>query len=285
MATDAMSLNRNETARHVRGLGGMLGVELRTWFPSRFVILTVASFGTFALIYIPWRASEVNQLGPLFLGFFGLWIAVLLISVVSLTEGSVLGEIERGTASWLVGMPIGRPAVVIAKFLAAATGVTATVFVAGGPLYPVLADASRTGVTDFRVSELMEVTGAPIGMWGSYMTLPDWGTYLVTLAGLSTLLVFVTSIMIFLGTTLRSRTVVFGLGLSAVGIFGAASFAPSISVGSPAAPAESPAAPLMMSPLKAGLRRARPRAPVRCLEPVWVLTRGRPTPQEARFAA
>ena len=52
---------------------------------------------------------------------------------------------------------------------------------------------------------------------------------------LSTLLIFVVSVMIFLGTTLRSRTVVFGLGLAAVGIFGAAAFAPSLAMGSPAA--------------------------------------------------
>ncbi len=235
MTPDTTTLKRNETTHHLRGLGGMLRVELRTWFPWRFIFLTIASFGVFALIYIPWRTGEVNQLGPLFLGFFGLWIAMLLLSVVSLTEGSVLGEIERGTASWLVGMPIGRPAVVIAKFLAAATGVTATVLVVGASLYPVLADASRTGITEFRASKVTEVTGAPIGMWGAYVTLPDLSTYLVTLAGLSTLLIFVISVMLFLGTTLRSRTVVFGLGLAVVGIFGAASFAPSVAIGSPAA--------------------------------------------------
>ncbi len=235
MATDTTTMKRNETTHRLRGLGGMLRVELRNWFPWRFVFLTIAGFGVFALIYIPWRIGEVNQLGPLLFGFFGLWVAMLLLSVVSLTEGSVLGEIERGTASWLVGLPIGRPAVVIAKFLAAAAGATATVFATGVPLYPVLADASRTGITEFRASAVVEVTGAPIGQWGSYMTLPSWGTYLVTLAGLSTLLIFVISVMIFLGTTLRSRTVVFGIGLAVVGIFGAASFAPSLAMGSPAA--------------------------------------------------
>ncbi len=235
MTTDRVALSRNETTHALRGLGGMLRVELRTWFPWRFFFLTMSGFGVFALIYLPWRAGEVNQLGPLFFGFFGLWIAMLLLSVVSLTEGSVLGEIERGTASWLVAMPIGRPAVVIAKFLAAAAGATATVFATGIPLYPVLADASRTGVTEFRASMVMEVTGAPIGQWGTYMTLPDWGTYLVTLAGLSTLLIFIVSIMTFVVSPLRSRSVVFGLGLAVVGIFGAASFAPSLAAGSPAA--------------------------------------------------
>lgn len=234
MTTEATTLRRTEATHPLRGFGGLLTVELRTWFPWRVVLLTTACFGAFALIYVPWRVSGVNQLGVLFYPFIGLWIAVLLLSVVSLTEGSVLGEIERGTASWLVGMPIGRPAIVISKFLGATAGITATVFATGVPLYPIIADASRAGVTEFRVSELREVMQAPIGMWGAYTTLPDWGTYLGMLAALSILLVFVASVMILLGTTLRSRTAVFGLGLAVVGAFGAAALAGSFSAAMPA---------------------------------------------------
>lgn len=225
MTTDASTLQRLEKSHPLRGLGGLLAVELRTWFPWRVLTLTVACFGVFALIYVPWRISGVNQLGVLFYPFIGLWIALLLISVVSLTEGSVLGEIDRGTASWLVGMPIGRPSLIVSKFLAGATGITATVFAAGVPLYAILGDASRMGVTEFRVSELREVMQGPIGMWGTYTTLSDWGTYLGMLAALSMLLVFVISVMILLGASLRSRTAVFGLGLAVVGLFGAAALA------------------------------------------------------------
>jgi len=232
--SDVATLQRNETAHPLRGFGGLLIVELRTWIPSRVLILTLTSFGVFALTYVPWRKSGVNQLGSLLYPFFVLWIAVLLISVVSLTEGSVLGEIERGTASWLVGMPIGRPAVIVSKFIAAALGITATVFAAGLSLYPVMADASRMGVTEFTVQELREVTGAPIGKWGVYTTMPDWGTYLGMLGALSMLLVFVVSVMILLGTTVRSRTAVFGLGLAVVGLFGAFAFLGYFLAGSPA---------------------------------------------------
>lgn len=234
MTTDTVTLQRIETAHPLRGFGGLLTVELRTWFPWRVVLLTIACFGVFALIYVPWRVSGVNQLGVLFYPLIALWIAVLLLSVVSLTEGSVLGEIERGTASWLVGMPIGRPAVIISKFLGATTGITATVLATGVPLYPILTDASRASITEFRVSELREVMEAPIGMWGAYTTVPDWGTYLGMLAALSMLLVFVASVMILLGTTLRSRTAVFGLGLAVVGLFGAVALAGSPSAASPA---------------------------------------------------
>ncbi len=234
MTTEATTLQRIEATHPLRGLGGLLAVELRTWFPWRVLTLTVACFGVFALIYVPWRISGVNQLGVLFYPFIGLWIAVLLLSVVSLTEGSVLGEIERGTASWLVGMPISRPSLIVSKFLGGATGITATVFAAGVPLYAILGDASRMGVTEFRLSELREVMQGPIGMWGTYTTLSDWGTYLGMLAALSMLLVFVASVMILLGTTLRSRATVFGLGLAVVGLFGAVALAGSFSAASPA---------------------------------------------------
>jgi len=234
MTAEAMSLQHIEKTHPLRGLRGLLAVELRAWFPWRALFLTIAGCGVFALIYLPWRAGGVNPLGALLYPFLGLWIAMLLVSVVSLTEGSVLGEIERGTASWLVGMPIGRPAFIIAKFVAAAAGIAATVFATGVAVYPILADASRIGITEFRVSELMETVQAPIGMWGRYTTLPDWSTYLAMLAALTMLLVFVVAVMILLGTTIRSRTAVFGLGLAVVGAFGAAWLAGSFAAASPA---------------------------------------------------
>jgi ABC-type transport system involved in multi-copper enzyme maturation permease subunit len=234
MTGEAATLRPIETTHPLRGLGGMLSAELRAWFPWRVLFLTIAGFGVFAMIYAPWRASGVNPLGALLYPFLGFWIALLLLSAVSLTEGSVLGEIERGTASWLVGMPIGRPAVVVAKFLAAAAGITVTVFATGIPLYPIIADASRRGITEFSVNELTEVVQSPIGMWGRFTTLPDWGTYLAMLAALAALLVFVIAVMILLGTTLRSRTAVFALGLGVLGVFGAAALAGNLAEASPA---------------------------------------------------
>ncbi len=129
MTSETTTLHQTESTHPLRGLPGMLIVELRVWFPWRVLFVTFAGFGMFALIYVPWRASGVNELGTLLYGFLGLWIILLMLSAVSLTEGSMLGEIERGTASWLVGMPIGRPAVVLAKFLASVTAIATTVFV------------------------------------------------------------------------------------------------------------------------------------------------------------
>ncbi|MEA3510673.1 MAG: ABC transporter permease subunit [Actinomycetota bacterium] len=234
MTGEATALRRVETAHSLRGLAGMLVVELRAWFPWRVLFLTITGFGVFAMIYFPVRFADDNQFGQMLYPFLGFWIAMLLISVVSLTEGSVLGEIERGTASWLVGLPIGRPTVIVAKFLAASSGVAVTVFVTGTALYPVLLDVSGWGKTEVRVSEIMEVTGGPIGMWGRFTSLVGFGEWIGLLLALSVFLMFVVAVMMLLGTVLRSRTAVFGLGLAVVGVFGAIALAGSYSAASPA---------------------------------------------------
>ena len=233
MTTDAATLARVTAVHPLRGLGGMLGMELRIWFPWRWLMLSVASGGVFALVYVPWTLSGVNQLGSLIYTFCGMWIALLFISVVSLTEGAVLGEIEGGTAAWLAAMPIARPAILVAKFVAAVAGIAAVVFTVGLASYPVLSAASKQGVTEFNVRELMEIVSSPVGMWGRFTTLADPGEWTVMLAAVATLLGFVIAVMMLLGTVLRSRAIVFGLGLVVVGVFGAAAFAGSFAELSP----------------------------------------------------
>ncbi len=235
MKTEAAALERIERRDPLRGFGGLLGVELRVWFPWRVLFLIAAGLVVFALIYLPWRGFEVNQLGPLMIGFLAFWIAILLVSSVALTEGAVLGEIERGTASWLVAMPIARPAVILAKFAAGAVGLAVTVFATGGAVYPVLADAAKRGITEFRAEAVFELASQPIGQWGAYTRLPSWGIYIAMLLSLWTLLLFFAALMMLLGSVVRSRTAVFGLGLVAAGVI----LATGVLVGSaaPASPA------------------------------------------------
>ncbi|MEA2022775.1 MAG: hypothetical protein U9N79_00640 [Actinomycetota bacterium] len=218
MTTEAAALDRIERRGPLRGFSGLFGVELRVWFPWRVLFMIVAGFGVFALIYVPWRGFEVNQLGPLMIWFLVFWIAILLMSTVSLTEGAVLGEIERGTASWLVAMPIARPAFIVGKFVAVGLGLAVVVFATGLAVYPVLADAAQRGIIDFSAWEVFEVASQPIGGWGAYTRLPDMGAYVAMLLSLWALLVFLAALMMLFGSALRSRTAVFGLGLGAAGI-------------------------------------------------------------------
>jgi hypothetical protein len=124
--------------------------------------------------------------------------------------------------------------VIVAKFLAASSGIAATVFVTGTAVYPILLDISGWGVKEFRVTELSEVTGGPIGMWGRFTSLVGFGEWIGLLLALSVFLMFVVAVMMLFGTVLRSRTAVFGLGLSVVGVFGAVSLAGSLAALSPA---------------------------------------------------
>ena len=143
MTSEPVALSRIDSNHPFRGFLGMLGVEIRVWFPWRVAVLVLAGLGVFATIYIPWQISEVNQLGPLFLWSMALWLIVTLISTISLSEGTVLGDIDRGTASWLVAMPIGRPAVIAAKTAAAGAGMSAAVFLTGWLLYPLYEMAAK----------------------------------------------------------------------------------------------------------------------------------------------
>jgi ABC-type transport system involved in multi-copper enzyme maturation permease subunit len=108
--------------------------------------------------------------------------------------------------------------VILAKFTAAAMGLAVTVSVTGAAVYPVLADASERGITDFSVQEVFELAANPIGQWGAYTRLPSWGTYVAMLISLWTLLLFFAALMMLFGSALHSRTAVFGLGLGAAGI-------------------------------------------------------------------
>ena len=234
MTTDAPALRRIEVSHPLRGFGGLVVRELLVWFPWRWLILTATSAGVFALIYIPWSIAEANTLGTLLYVFFGFWLAVMLVSVVSLTEGAVLGEIEGGTASWLVAMPVARPAVIIAKFVGAAMGIAAVVFTVGGAAYPILSSASQRGITAFNGDELTEALSSPIGMWGRFTTLATPGEWTLVLLATAAVLIFVAAVMVLFGAMLHSRVVVFGLGLGVAGVFGGLAAAGAFAAASPA---------------------------------------------------
>lgn len=226
---EASTVRRIERIHPLQGIRGLAGIELRIWFPLRAAILTVAGLIVFGVMYAPWSAASSPSVDPgfgmLFFGFLGVWSAVLLTSAASLSEGAVLGEINRGTAGWLVAMPIRRASVIVAKFAAAAAAYAVVIVVTGALVYPILASAVDRGGTGFQAGDVVEVTQSPIGMWGRFANLPDFGPYLGMLAAIWATVVFVIASMMLLGTVLRSRTAVFGAGMLLVGaIVGSAIF-------------------------------------------------------------
>jgi len=206
----------------LQGFGGLIGMELRIWFPLRSALTVVVGLAVFGIMYAPWSAVPYPSVDPgfglLFFGFLAVWSAVVLISAASLSEGAVLGEINRGTAGWLVAMPIRRASVVVAKFVAAIVSYALTIVATGTAVYPILAGAVDRGGTGFRADDVVEVTQSPIGMWGRFAGLPEFGRYLGMLAAIWAAAVFVIAVMMLLGTILRSRTAVFGLGMMLIGV-------------------------------------------------------------------
>lgn len=222
MVTESGTVASIERVKPLQGLGGLVGVELRVWFPLRVVLMVVIGLVIFAVMYLPWSMAPYPSVDPgfgfLFLGFLSVWSAVLLMSAVSLSEGTVLGEINRGTAGWLVAMPIRRASVIVAKFAAAAAGYAVIIAVTGTLVYPILAGAVDRGGTGFRAGVVLEVTHSPIGMWGRFADLPGFGRYVGMLAAIWATVVFVVAVVVLLGAFLRSRTAVFGLGMVLVGV-------------------------------------------------------------------
>jgi hypothetical protein len=188
------------------------------------VVLIGVGLGVLVLIFAIWRIAgaetEANlRLGSLMYPFFTLWAIALTLATATAAQGAVAGEIDEGTAAWLMGMPIGRPAFVVSKVLGAIPGVIAAVFGAGFIAYPVFAYASSIEIVDFTTQDIVDVASRPIGAEG-FVDLPAIAEYLGVLVRMSLFLLVLVALMVLLGTIFRSTVAVLGLGVVlAVGLF------------------------------------------------------------------
>lgn len=224
MTTEAAALHRITAAGPWRGVAGLTGAETRRWLPWRALGLVAASVVGMALVFAFWwfagSQDEVNfRLGTLMYPFFALWGIVLTVTTAAAAQGAVAGEVDDGTAAWLIGMPVGRPAFVVSKVLGAIPGVTATVFGAGFLAYPVLSFAASKKIVDFSGEELFSVVQST-ALSDGFAELPAFGEYLGLLLRLTVFLVVLVALMVLLGTLFRAQAIVLGLGLGlAVGLF------------------------------------------------------------------
>jgi hypothetical protein len=202
----------------------LTAAEARRWLPWRSVVLIGVGLGVLVLIFAIWRIAgaetEANlRLGSLMYPFFTLWAIALTLATATAAQGAVAGEIDEGTAAWLMGMPIGRPAFVVSKVLGAIPGVIAAVFGAGFIAYPVFAYASSIEIVDFTTQDIVDVASRPIGAEG-FVDLPAIAEYLGVLVRMSLFLLVLVALMVLLGTIFRSTVAVLGLGVVlAVGLF------------------------------------------------------------------
>lgn len=224
MATEAVRLQRIARSGPWRGLAGMTGAEVRRWIPWRSLVMAGVGLAVLAAVFAIWwfagSQTEANyRLGTLLYPFFAFWAIVLTLVVAAAAAGAVAGEVDEGTAAWLIGMPVGRPAFIAAKVIGAIPGLVAAVFATGLIAYPVLSFAAAVRIEDFTARDLLEVLGAGVRTEG-FILLPSGGEYVGVLAEISLFLLVLVALMVMLGTLVRSQGIVLGVGVvTAVALF------------------------------------------------------------------
>jgi hypothetical protein len=201
----------------LRGLGGLTLAEIRRWLPARASGLTIAGLVVMAAFYGFFRlivAAEPAEagLGVFLYPFMAFWAIVLTLTVAATAQGAVAGEIDDGTAAWLVGMPVSRPAFVVSKVLAAIPGLAVAVAGTGLVGFALIQQAASIQATEFPLDKLFDATRGTVGDT-VFLPPPEFGEYLGLLLRLVWFELFLVALLALIGTFFRSRSAVLGLGL------------------------------------------------------------------------
>jgi hypothetical protein len=201
----------------LRGLGGLTLAETRRWLPARAIGLTIAGLAVMAAFYGFFRIIAAQEpaeagLGMFLYPFMAFWAIVLTLTVAATAQGAVAGEIDDGTAAWLVGMPVSRSAFVVSKVLAAVPGLAVAVGGTGLVGFALIQQAASIQATEFPLERLFDATRVPVGQ-SVFLPPPEFGEYLGLLLRLVWFELFLVAVLALIGTFFRSRSAVLGLGL------------------------------------------------------------------------
>jgi len=134
MNANAISLVPRRTHGWRMGFANMLAKENAAWWRTRrwWIQALVAIF------FVLGSTVANHQLGRSSIeriaSFNTLWVfaAVLSIAAILLGQDSILGEMQSGTAAWVLSKPLRRPAFLLAKLVANGLGLLVTaVFIPG----------------------------------------------------------------------------------------------------------------------------------------------------------
>ena len=193
------TLARVAPRRALRGFGNLLGNEMRAWWGTRkwlvHLLIWMAIINGFAGL-IGWAEGQDGEAATEVYSeavqvFFIIGGIAAALGVVSTTQGAIVGEKQLGTAAWIMSKPVSRSAFVLAKLLAHTSA------------FVVLAVALPALV--FCIQSL----GAG---WG----LPPLVPFAGGLAVLTLHLLFYLALTIMLGTVLRSRGPIVGIGVGLI---------------------------------------------------------------------
>lgn len=218
VAVTTTTLERSAGRGPLRGLVGLTTAELRRWFPGRVLVLAAIGVGLAVAVFAVWSAGagvDDPRLGAYLFPLFGFWIVVLVLLMVATAQGAMANEVEEGTAAWIVAKPVGRPAFVLSKFLAAVPGVIiGAIIVPGIVVRELMLRAAAKGDTTFRADEVLRLLEPGSPSLDEFTTVPPLDRYLGTLALITVVLLLIVAVMILLGCVVRSRAVLFLLGLA-----------------------------------------------------------------------
>lgn len=211
-------LTRSTGRSSLRALVGLTVAELRRWFPARALVLAALGSAAVGVVFVIWSGganADNPRLGSYIYSAFGLWIVLLVLAMVATAQGAMANEIEEGTAAWVVAKPVGRPAFVLSKFLAAVPGVLlGAIVVPGIVLRTLMIEAGTRGDMDFSAGDVLRLIEPGTGARDEFTTLPSLGRYLGSLTLVFIILLLIVAVMILLGCAVRSRAGVFLIGLA-----------------------------------------------------------------------
>ena len=126
-----------QTEAHGRlgGLRNLLRAEFGVWFGSNMwwtqglLWTAILNFLVGVLLWNEAAGGSVTEGVTLFGVFTGLFPAV---AVVIILQEAIVGEVEKGTAAWVLSKPVSRTAFVLAKFIPNAVGILVAMIVLPG---------------------------------------------------------------------------------------------------------------------------------------------------------
>lgn len=197
------------------GVGTLAMVELRRWLPKRALLLAVASLPILLLVTFALGGEADTPFGEVLGAALIGWSIVVVLVVVSTSQGVLSDAIEDGTAAWTVSMPVTRKAYVLAKFVGAAPAIAlGAVIVPGLVAYPFMA-ASADAKSDFGAGAVIEALRRDSS---SYASLPSFGEYAIMLSLIALLAVYLLAMMLLFGSRLTSAAALLGLGLASAAV-------------------------------------------------------------------
>lgn len=175
------------------GLNNLLRAEFGIWFGTNMwwtqglMWIVILNFLVGALLWSE-AGVELVEAVTLYGLFSGLFPAV---AVVIILQDAIVGEVEKGTAAWVLSKPVSREAFVLAKLIPNAVGVLVSMV-----LLPGLA----------AYAQFSAKAGAP---------LPPLG-FLAGLLAIWLVLLYYLTLTLMLGTFFKHRAPVIGLPLAVV---------------------------------------------------------------------